>query len=641
MNVTVFDGGNAPYVLNLNAAGRDSIVFGRRPDNDLVLDSDVVSVRHAEIRIAANGESWIKDLHSSNGTFVNGERLGRQERMLMDSDEISVAHFDYRFLDRSVVHTRTYLGKKVLVMGVTVLLVLFGFGIFYLSAPTTETVIGAVDFYLFRHQYDAAERVLRKMPDSRGFLRYEKKYHEYQAKIPRYRRIYAGVLQFRDNLKNAQWRAASECYGSLEIGDPEAWNPADPNTEPLKKELTHAKELLDVLSGIYTMDTSPNASLTMLQANWRKLAPWQEKIPAYLKSDPEYMRPVLLHLQTKLKQQELNVRILADINRRLTELAADPDAAKLDGFVGDLKRQYRQTTGVVRIYIRELMFLLGLVRKNLDDLRNNDQALFDLRVADIKPVLLIRADDCIKIPQLYKLREQLRCREHWSGLQRVLGSYALSIGRIPDEVRLFSDERKIEKTLELAALRTDPAGRIPQDYEELFGERYFYEVLQQTVHSTVNLYASDLIPDMKVVPKCIVLRDMYRGVTEALLWFNLPQNQWILQGRMKQTRDYYRQLLDTRPKVLKCFENIASRHRNDRQYFIARTACFFFAPVSPEMSEQMRAFAGEWRAFRMKQQKLILEYDPMKPDTARQVREKIVAIGIPGDPVFNWMRRIR
>ncbi len=623
--------------------------IGFGADNDLVLDSDVVSVHHAEIRIAANGESWIKDLHSSNGTFVNGERLGRRERMLMDSDEISVAHFDYRFLDRSVIHTRTYIGKKVLIMGITVLLVLFGFGIFYLSSPTTETVISAVDFYLFRHQYDVAERVLQKMPDSRGFLRYEKKYHEYLAKIPRYRRVYAGVLQFRDDLKNAQWRAASERYGALEIGDPESWNPADPNSEPLKKELVHAKEVLDVLNGIYAMDTSPNASLAMLLGNWRKLEPWREKIPECLKNDPEYMRPMLDHLQTRIKQQEQNVRILAEINRRLTELAAEPDAETLQVFIGDLAPQYRQTTGVVRIYIRELMFLLGMVQKNLDDLRKNDQALFDLRIADIKPVQLIRPDDCVKISQLYKLREhlafhhreQLRCREHWIGLQRLLGNYALSIGRIPDEVSLFSDERKIEKTIELAALRADPSGRMPQDYEELFGERYFYEVLQQTVHSSVNLYASDLIPDMKVIPKCVILRDMYRGITEALLWFDLPQNRWILQGRMKRTRDYYRQVLDTRPKVLKCFESIASRHRDDRQYFLARTAYFFFAPVSPEVSAQMRDFAGKWREFRMKQQKIILEYDPMKPDSARKVREKIVASGIPGDPVFNWTRHLK
>ena len=623
--------------------------IGSGTDNDLLLDSDVVSAHHAEIRTAANGESWIKDLNSSNGTFVNGERLGRQERMLMDSDEVSVAHFDYRFLDRNVIHTRTYFGKKVLIMGVTVLLVLFGFGIFYLASPTVETVIYAVDFYLFRNQYDAAERMLRKMPDSRGFLRYEKQYREYLAKIPRYRKVYAGILRFRDDLKNSQWKAASESYGTLEIGNSQAWNPADPNTEPRKKELMHAKELLDMLLGIYALDTSPNASLAKLHENWRRLKPWREKLSGDLKNEPEYLHPLLRQLRIKLEQQERNVRILADIDRMLTGLAVRPDAAQLTEFVRDLERRHRQTTGVVRIYVRELTFLLGLVRKNLDDLRSNDQALFDLRLADIRPVQLIAAADCMKIPQLYKLREQLvlhhqeqlRCREHWRGLQRQLGRYDLKPGKIPEEVYFFSDERKIEKTLELAALRNDPAGRIPEDYEATFGERYFYEVLQQTVHSTVNLYASDLIPDMKVIPKCIRLKDLYLGITETLLWFGLPQNQWLLEGKMKQTRDYYRQLLDTRPQVLKCFENIASRHKNDRQYFLARTAYFFFAPNDPDISDKMRTFAEEWREFRAKQQKVLSEYSPMDPESSRRVRDRIIAIGIPGDPIFSWIRHVK
>ena len=183
--------------------------IGSAPDNDLVLNSDVVSLHHAEIRITATGETWLKDLRSSNGTFVNGERLKNQERMLMDSDAVSLAQFDFQFLDRNVVHTRTQFGRKLLIMGATVLLVLIGFGGFYLSSPSTETVINAVDFYLFRDQFDAAERMLAKMPDSRGFQRYEKQYHEYLTRIPYCRKAYASMMEFRDSLKNSRWNDAA------------------------------------------------------------------------------------------------------------------------------------------------------------------------------------------------------------------------------------------------------------------------------------------------------------------------------------------------------------------------------------------------------------------------------------------------
>lgn len=50
--------------------------LGRAADNDVVIagpESSVVSARHAEIREEA-GQWVLRDLESTNGTFVNGER---------------------------------------------------------------------------------------------------------------------------------------------------------------------------------------------------------------------------------------------------------------------------------------------------------------------------------------------------------------------------------------------------------------------------------------------------------------------------------------------------------------------------------------------------------------------------------------
>jgi len=57
-----------------------AILIGRSPSCTLVLDDDYSSSRHA--RIFPQGENWlVEDLGSTNGTFVNGERVHQPVRV--------------------------------------------------------------------------------------------------------------------------------------------------------------------------------------------------------------------------------------------------------------------------------------------------------------------------------------------------------------------------------------------------------------------------------------------------------------------------------------------------------------------------------------------------------------------------------
>jgi pSer/pThr/pTyr-binding forkhead associated (FHA) protein len=50
------------------------IMIGRGADCQLILDDDYVSTRHARVVGAPNG-IYIEDLGSTNGTYVNGQRI--------------------------------------------------------------------------------------------------------------------------------------------------------------------------------------------------------------------------------------------------------------------------------------------------------------------------------------------------------------------------------------------------------------------------------------------------------------------------------------------------------------------------------------------------------------------------------------
>lgn len=72
----------------------DMLAIGRDPSNVLVLPGKKVSKHHARVMRTPEGYV-IEDLESTNGTFVNGERVDRQ--LLEDGDEIRVGDTKLRF----------------------------------------------------------------------------------------------------------------------------------------------------------------------------------------------------------------------------------------------------------------------------------------------------------------------------------------------------------------------------------------------------------------------------------------------------------------------------------------------------------------------------------------------------------------
>ncbi|HEX6960775.1 MAG TPA: FHA domain-containing protein, partial [Lacipirellula sp.] len=86
-------------------------LVGRHGHAALTIPSGTVSGVHAELRVE-NGELYVKDLGSTNGTFVNGARLDG-ECMLKSGDLLQFAEVVFRVgLDRGHVEARTIAGDS-------------------------------------------------------------------------------------------------------------------------------------------------------------------------------------------------------------------------------------------------------------------------------------------------------------------------------------------------------------------------------------------------------------------------------------------------------------------------------------------------------------------------------------------------
>ena len=74
---------------------RERTSFGRRPYNDIVMDNLSVSGEHALFHVVGN-QVFLEDLGSTNGSFINGKTIKKQQ--LESGDLVEIAKYKIRFL---------------------------------------------------------------------------------------------------------------------------------------------------------------------------------------------------------------------------------------------------------------------------------------------------------------------------------------------------------------------------------------------------------------------------------------------------------------------------------------------------------------------------------------------------------------
>ena len=75
---------------------KERYTVGRLPDNDIRIDNAAVSGHHSLIINILN-DSFLEDLNSTNGTYVNGKLI--KKHALQQGDVITVGHHQLRYVD--------------------------------------------------------------------------------------------------------------------------------------------------------------------------------------------------------------------------------------------------------------------------------------------------------------------------------------------------------------------------------------------------------------------------------------------------------------------------------------------------------------------------------------------------------------
>jgi len=110
---------NSRYIYHA-ASGRNyrlddgrELTIGRAFDNHIIVDDLSVSRHHACVGML-NGKVYVKDLHSTNGTVINAERVWDDFRYeLQEADEFQVGSVIFKILDENSVISRNFQNRKM------------------------------------------------------------------------------------------------------------------------------------------------------------------------------------------------------------------------------------------------------------------------------------------------------------------------------------------------------------------------------------------------------------------------------------------------------------------------------------------------------------------------------------------------
>jgi hypothetical protein len=109
----------AKLVLSLNGATqgeypleKERITIGRKPENDITVDNLAVSGKHALV-ITILDDSFLEDLGSTNGTYVNGKLI--KKHALRHGDVISIGKHELKYINESATADDEELEKTMII----------------------------------------------------------------------------------------------------------------------------------------------------------------------------------------------------------------------------------------------------------------------------------------------------------------------------------------------------------------------------------------------------------------------------------------------------------------------------------------------------------------------------------------------
>lgn len=626
--------------------GEDTFTVGLDPANALALPDMLVSRRHAFFETKENGECWLHDCGSRNGTYVNGEPLRGKERLLKDNDKISIAYFDFRFLDRSVKHTRFFLWLKIFAVAATLCVMAGLFVLKDLINPKIDDQLHLARRYAAEENFDAAHEVLVQARLARNASKYRPQIDGLDDQLDRWSRTVAEWKRARTELAGGHFRRAQKTLDPIVNGtfDAWSWNGTDAIDQKRQADfaVTALRTYYDAQDALgEAEDGVPEQQADRIRVAEQQLATFVKERQGDLSSQA-YMTNVLASLTKTLGRMESIRTGFETVDGAIAKLdAINPNfadlAVKLDLVARD-KTQHRAVRAYADKYkvpCRALAETKQFIAKEFTDV--NGMQFRDVLARD-KQLQLPPTELCSRHAQLSNHRAKLEghhrdAQKLASNLESIVNGLAelgISNGTCGAPVKRILSAATWQEALTFSCFkgkpptvrRKEPVGT----YDELLGVDYTFYNLRSLPHD----YDGRSLRLIGFSPDCVEARTAFErlGVFVA---FVKSKPSWLRKGELGAFYDYCCGLLDAKDKLIAHLESLDG---SVRAKLVARFYASYFSKEFP--SEKRRALAEDFKALQKQVIALNEKYEATSnPMEQIAIRKTILDTGLPGDPMIH------
>jgi pSer/pThr/pTyr-binding forkhead associated (FHA) protein len=622
----------------------ERMLIGSDPEANIPLLDMLVSKKHAELLIKADGSCWVRDLESRNGTFVNNIRLApNTERLLKNNDRLSIAQFELRFEDGAFEHRETRLWLHLLIALLTIGLGLLARQVYMSIKPGAEIFLNNARKLAFEENFEGARMLVKDVFTAKEAEKHTPAATELLRQIDIWEKTLQTWHQACEALESKNWTAAARLLAALQVGGAESWA-WNEEAGALRRQANAMKNNLDNMLRAKFLLMRDDCDLEELKETGVKMGE-RSGFPA----DTGYGKALKIELDRSIAQ----IDELLDQNQKLSKLLQDINyekssfenlASAITEMQKDSAPQFRRRSAMVLEPLkglRKAQLTLQECRRLIANAEFDAAAELELVLPSLESCSIdANISNCRKAldTQGKELRDILN-------QARYLYTQYISLGDSGsielEGLAFLQDESQMAKVFACDILdgplpkhfRKTPAGV----YYRVLGFEEFYTFLNALPEKPAFQTVADLpfVSLLSVTVQRLACGSRLRNFIE-----NIGFHEGKLADLAKQIHLYEKTRDEIIDQLLRKAEN-----SQGREAIIAAAIAERLCPENRQLKlkdqDLVPWLVAEQKALRRKINERLSEFDRSGPTVQIQIRDEIIAMGIPGDSAVRRMWALR